>query len=145
MDQPRKLSKTPISGISVYRHHSRRELFYLSSISGRGKESLRCPNRWRRRRIQAGFQHWCLRVLLSSYLEWWYKCFCSLFRYSIDDDSHRKLWPCVGICHFFCGVFAASSTRILYRNEMSKVTVSKFVSVESQKKSHFYQDYGVGP
>jgi uncharacterized membrane protein YdjX (TVP38/TMEM64 family) len=56
--------------------------------------------------------------------------------------SYGPVW---GSVISFVGVFAASSLGYYIGTKLSKVTVRKFVSVESQKKiGSFIKDYGVG-
>jgi uncharacterized membrane protein YdjX (TVP38/TMEM64 family) len=45
----------------------------------------------------------------------------------------------------FCGVFAASSLGYYIGSKLSRVTLSKFVSIDNQKKiAEYIHDYGVG-
>ena len=56
--------------------------------------------------------------------------------------SYGPVW---GSIISFCGVFAASSLGYYIGSKLSKVTLSKFVSIDNQRKiSDYIQDYGVG-
>ena len=56
--------------------------------------------------------------------------------------SYGPVW---GAVISFCGVFAASSIGYYIGSKLSRVTLSKFVSIENQKKiAEYIHDYGVG-
>lgn len=56
--------------------------------------------------------------------------------------SYGPVW---GAVISFCGVFAASSLGYFIGSKLSRVTLSKFVSIENQKKiAEYIHDYGVG-
>ena len=56
--------------------------------------------------------------------------------------SYGPVW---GAVISFCGVFAASSLGYYIGSKLSRVTLSKFVSIDNQKKIEEYiHDYGVG-
>lgn len=56
--------------------------------------------------------------------------------------SYGPFW---GAIISFCGVFAASSLGYYIGSKLSRVTLSKFVSIENQKKiAEYIHDYGVG-
>ena len=56
--------------------------------------------------------------------------------------SYGPVW---GAVISFCGVFAASSLGYYIGTKLSRVTLSKFVSMENQKKiAEYIHDYGVG-
>ena len=56
--------------------------------------------------------------------------------------SYGPVW---GAVISFCGVFAASSLGYYIGTKLSRVTLSKFVSIENQKKiAEYIHDYGVG-
>ena len=56
--------------------------------------------------------------------------------------SYGPVW---GSVISFCGVFAASSLGYYIGSGLSRVTLSKFVSIENQKKiAEYIHDYGVG-
>lgn len=56
--------------------------------------------------------------------------------------SYGPVW---GAVISFCGVFAASSLGYYIGSKLSRVTLSRFVSIENQKKiAEYIHDYGVG-